>query len=122
LVRDVYVLLSFCSVIYLQAYVELLKEILSDHFSVTSFFEKAGFTFSQKKQAVEILYKALETIASKDDEQAATAQVILAHFNVFINSSNARKFWSDLQLQEEKIKTQTLQDILQEKEVSILHL
>ena len=50
----------------------------------------------------------------------ATAKRLISYFNKMINSFDAQKFWDSLNIREEKSKTQTVQVILQEKEVSYL--
>ncbi|CAH1761852.1 13162_t:CDS:10 [Entrophospora sp. SA101] len=100
-------------------YVEVLKKILltkSTNFNATTFYKKADFPYSLKKQAEEALFNALRSIESENGQGAIIAQRLLAHFNDIVNSPIVLRFWDSVRVREEKNSTQTAQVILQEKE------
>ncbi|CAG8562826.1 14161_t:CDS:2, partial [Dentiscutata heterogama] len=95
------------------AYVELLKEIIFDeNFTVVKFYKKIDFPFVQKTKAEEVLYKALETVASEDNVKA---QKLLVNFNELINSNSVKIYWNGVYIRDEKNKSQYIRNILKEK-------
>lgn len=107
-------------IFYPQAYVELLKEIIFDeNFTVVKFDKKIDFPFVQKTKAEEVLYKALETVASENNVKA---QKLLVNFNELINSTSVKTFWNGVYIRDEINKTQCIKNILKEKGVSINEL
>ncbi|CAJ0889043.1 5338_t:CDS:10 [Entrophospora sp. SA101] len=98
---------------------QVLKKILltkSTNFNATTFYKKADFPYSLKKQAEEALFNALRSIESENGQGAIIAQRLLAHFNDIVNSPIVLRFWDSVRVREEKNSTQTAQVILQEKE------
>ncbi|CAH1766974.1 3665_t:CDS:10, partial [Entrophospora sp. SA101] len=70
-----------------------------------------GVTFYQKGEAEKALFRALETINSKNDIHAATAKRVLNNFNNFISSSNVEQFWSSIREQNGcQIRTNMLEE------------
>ncbi|RHZ47141.1 hypothetical protein Glove_590g3 [Diversispora epigaea] len=98
----------------IMAYVELLKEIIFDeNFTVVKFYKKIDFPFVQKTKAEEVLYKALETIASENNVKA---RKLLVNFNELINSTSVKTYWNGVYIRDERNKTQCIKNILKEKE------
>ncbi|CAI2193237.1 8385_t:CDS:10, partial [Funneliformis geosporum] len=94
------------------AYVELLKEIISDkYFTIVKFYKKLDFPFAQKKE--EILYESLKTIASENNVKA---QKLLESLDKLINSNSLMSYWDGINIQNEKNNTQFIKDALREKE------
>ncbi|RIB21595.1 hypothetical protein C2G38_2299434 [Gigaspora rosea] len=99
------------------AYVELLKEIIVDeNFTFVKFYKKIDFPFVQKAKAEEVLYKALETVASENNTKA---QKLLVNFNELINSTSVKIYWNSVYVRDERDKTKLFRTILKEKLVRI---
>ncbi|CAG8637060.1 4848_t:CDS:2, partial [Gigaspora rosea] len=95
------------------AYVELLKEIIVDeNFTFVKFYKKIDFPFVQKAKAEEVLYKALETVASENNTKA---QKLLVNFNELINSTSVKIYWNSVYVRDERDKTKLFRTILKEK-------
>ncbi|CAG8631733.1 3031_t:CDS:2, partial [Acaulospora colombiana] len=64
-------------------------------------------------EAEEVLYKALETVASENN---AKARKLLVNFNELINSTSVKTYWNGVYVRDERNKTQCIKNILKEKE------
>ncbi|CAG8632332.1 2389_t:CDS:10 [Ambispora gerdemannii] len=105
---------SLSSLKFIQAYVEQLKEIISDkHFTVVKFYKKLNFPVARKKEAEEVLYESLKIIASENNVKARN---LLGNFDKLITSNSVMTYWDGIYIQNEKNKTQFIKDALKEKD------
>lgn len=74
-----------------------------------NFIKKIDFPFAQKTKAEEVLYNALETVASENNTKA---QKLLANFNELINATSVKIYWNGVYVREERNKTQCIKNIL----------
>ncbi|CAG8638983.1 5528_t:CDS:10 [Ambispora gerdemannii] len=64
-------------------------------------------------KAEEVLYKALEIVASENNVKA---QKLLVNFNELINSTSVKTYWNGVYVRDERNQTQCIKNILKEKE------